>query len=253
VIDTYNHIGKVQRAIALCRAKSPRLARRTVMITKGTITDRMSDDCCEDAAGVLVQTSERRRILKIVLAINLVVFIAEFGAGWIARSVAVQADSFDSLGDSMVYIISLAVLDRSLRARAWAAASKGVIQLVFGLTVLGEAISHLLGSAVPTAPLMGIAAGGALLANLSCFLLLMRFRDDDLNMRSVWLCSRNDVIGNAATLMVAGLVAMTASRWPDIVVGGALAALFLKTSWTVLKAAREQLWHLNPSKPTDST
>jgi Co/Zn/Cd efflux system component len=201
----------------------------------------MSDDCCQDVARELAQTAERRRILRVVLAINVVVFLAEFGVGWIARSVAVQADSLDALGDALVYVITLSVLDRSLRARAWATATKGLIQLAFGLGVLGAAVSHLVGTVAPTPALMGIAASGALAANLACFLLLFRFRDGDLNMRSVWLCSRNDVIGNAATLVVAGLVAVTGSGWPDVIVGGALAMLFLKTSWTVLRSARGPL------------
>lgn len=201
----------------------------------------MSDDCCQDAAGELVKIAERRRTLWIVLAINMAVFVCEYGLGWIADSVAVQADSLDALGDALVYSISLGVLQRSLRARAWAAVAKGVVQLAFGLAVFGQAIAHALAPAMPATLLMAIATGGALLANLSCLLLLTRFRHDDINMRSVWLCSRNDVISNAATLAVAGLVALTGSRWPDVIGGGALAALFLKTSWTVLRASRVSL------------
>lgn len=200
----------------------------------------MTECCgCHETAARL---ASQRRVLWIVLAINAVVFIAEFGAGWWAGSVAVQADSLDSLGDASVYAVSLLVLRRSERDRAWAAAFKGVIQLLFGLAVLAEAAHQLLAvSVAPLAPIMAIAAGSALLANLACFALLMRHRSDGLNMRSVWLCSRNDVIGNAGTLVVAGIVALTGSRWPDILFGIALALLFLHTSWQVLRGAFQVL------------
>lgn len=211
-------------------------------MTDGNEYGDMKDCCsCHETA---VRLASQRRVLWTVLAINAVAFLAEFTAGWWAGSVAVQADSLDNLGDASVYAVSLLVLQRSERERAWAAALKGVIQLLFGLAVLAEAAHRPFAASVtPIAPIMAIAAGGALIANVVCFALLMRHRSDDLNMRSVWLCSRNDVIGNAGTLVVAGLVALSGSRWPDIVFGIALALLFLHTSWQVLRDAYKVLRH----------
>lgn len=200
----------------------------------------MSDACCGDTAARL---ASQRRVLWSVLVINAIAFVGEFAAGWWAGSLAVQADSLDNLGDGLVYAVSLFVLRRSERDRAWAAGLKGLIQLLFGLGVLGEAAHKLISGlpAAPLAPVMAIAAGGALIANVACFVLLLRHRGADLNMRSVWLCSRNDVIGNAGTLIVAGIVAATGYRWPDIAFGVAMALLFLHTSWQVLREAMRQL------------
>jgi Co/Zn/Cd efflux system component len=204
-------------------------------------------DCCEHTAEALVRTNAQRRVLWIVLAINLVVFVAEFGAGFLADSTALQADSLDSLGDALVYGISLVVIGGSLRARAASAFTKGIIQAAFGLGVLAEVVHKLIIGAEPLAPIMAIAGAGALVANAMCFVLLMRHRSDDLNMRSVWLCSRNDVVGNIGVLFVAGLVALTGRRWPDLVFGAGLALLFLRTAWSVLREA----WpHLRPDKPS---
>lgn len=205
----------------------------------------MSECCgCSETAARL---ASQRRVLWTVLVINTVAFLAEFAAGWWAGSVAVQADSLDSLGDASVYAVSLLVLRRSERERAWAAAMKGAVQFLFGLAVLAEAAHKLLATSIaPIAPIMAIAAGGALIANVACFALLMRHRGDDLNMRSVWLCSRNDVIGNAGTLVVAGIVALSGSRWPDIAFGIALALLFLHTSWRVLRDAFKALRQAAP-------
>ena len=191
-------------------------------------------DCCDHAAETLVKSDAQRRVLWIVLAINLVVFVTEFGAGLWADSTALQADSLDSLGDALVYGISLIVIGRSLRARAGSAFFKGCIQAAFGLAVLAEVAHKSITGAEPLAPIMAIAGAGALIANGTCFFLLTRHRSDDINMRSVWLCSRNDVIGNVGVLLVAGVVAVTGWRWPDLVFGAALALLFLRTAAGVL-------------------
>lgn len=179
----------------------------------------------------------RRRVLWTVLAINAALFVGEFAAGWWADSSALQADSLDSLGDAGVYALSLAVVGGSLRRRNGAAVLKGLLQGVFGLVVLAEVVRRLLTGAEPLAPLMAGAAAVALLANLACFLLLMRFRGEDLNMRSVWLCSRNDLASNAGVIAAAGVVALTGSAWPDAAVGTLVALLFLHTSWQVLREA----------------
>jgi Co/Zn/Cd efflux system component len=200
----------------------------------------MSGCGCEDVACSAQATAERRRVLWLVLAINLVIFVGEFGAGLWADSTALQADSLDSLGDALVYLLSLVVLARSVRARAGAALVKGGIQALFGIGVLIEVGLKVLHGAEPLAPVMGIAAGAALVANTTCFALLYRHRGEDINMRSVWLCSRNDVIGNAGVLITAGVVALTGFAWPDWVFGALMALLFLSTSLTVVRAAWQQ-------------
>jgi Co/Zn/Cd efflux system component len=179
-------------------------------------------------------------VLWIVLAINLVIFAGEFGAGVWTDSTALLADSLDSLGDALVYLLSLVVLARSVRARAGAALAKGGIQAIFGFGVLLEVAHKWLYGAEPFAPIMAIAAAAALVANTTCFALLYRHRGDDINMRSVWLCSRNDVIGNAGVLVTAGIVAATGFAWPDWVFGALMALLFLSTSLSVVRTAWPQ-------------
>src|SRR5699024_8440987 len=139
--------------------------------------------------------------------------------GFLADSTALQGDSLDSLGDALVYGLSLAVLASSLRARAGAALFKDGIQLVFAGAVLAEVVRKLLVGAEPLPIVMIIAASAALIANVTCLALLTRFRGDDINMRSVWLCSRNDVIGNVGVLITSALIAWTGWRWLDLVFG----------------------------------
>ena len=198
---------------------------------------------CEQSGAVLADPrhAERRRVLWIVLGINAALFLGEFTAGWWARSTALQADSLDSLGDALVYALSLLVVAGSMRRKASAALVKGVIQAVFGVAVLAEVVRRAWFGGDPLAPVMATVAAIALLANFACFLLLNRFRSDDLNMRSVWLCSRNDLASNAGVILAAALVALLGSRWPDLVVGALVAGLFLHTSFDVLRDAIRQL------------
>ena len=197
----------------------------------------MSNCGCQETACALTASrdSARRRVLWTVLAINLVLFVGEFGAGWWGDSSALQADSLDSLGDALVYAMSLWAVGRSLRQRSHVVLLKGGIQALFGIGVLLEVIRRAWFGAEPLAPVMAWAAGLALVGNLVCFRLLTRFRSDDMNMRSVWLCSRNDLINNSGVLVAAGLVALTGSRWPDLVVGAGVAVLFLWTACSVLR------------------
>lgn len=201
---------------------------------------------CESTGEALARQAARRRTLWLVLTINAVIFLGEFGAGLWADSAALQGDSLDSLGDALVYALSLAVLDRSLRARAGAALAKGAVQFAFAAAVLAEAAHKLAAGAQPLPPVMAVAAGAALVANLACLLLLTRFRGDDVNMRSVWLCSRNDVIGNAGVLLVTGLIALSGWGWLDLVFGALLALLFARTAIEVLRAAWPQWRTRNP-------
>jgi len=190
---------------------------------------------------------DQQRVLRIVLGINVALFVGEYTAGWWAGSTALQADSLDSLGDAGVYALSLYVVGRSLRWRAGAGVVKGVIQGLFGLAVLAEVGRKALLEATPDAPIMAVSASIALVANFACFLLLMRFRDQDINLRSVWLCSRNDVFSNAGVIAAAAGVAWLGQGWPDLLVGALVAALFLHTSYEVLRTAIGQVRNEEPS------
>jgi cation diffusion facilitator family transporter len=192
----------------------------------------LSKDCCDVEAQYV-----RRGVLRAVLAINLGLFLVEVIAGILARSTALLGDSLDMLGDTLVYGFSLYVLDRSARWKARAAFLKGVIMLAFGFAVLAEVIHKLLIPTIPTAQLMGVVGVLALAGNAGCFWLLYRYRSHDLNMRSTWLCSRNDLVANVAVIAAAGAVSLTGSHWPDVLVGGAIAALFLQTAFAVVRAS----------------
>ena len=200
--------------------------------------------CCDHESATcqsIAASREQRRVLWLVLVINLIIFGGEFVAGMLAHSSAVQGDSLDSLGDALVYGLSLLVVGGTIRARAGAAAVKGVLQVAFAAAVL-VAVAHRYATGVPpVTPTMAVAAGGALVLNGLCLVLLTRFRRADLNMRSVWLCSRNDVVGNAGVLLIAGAIALTGWWWLDLLFGGALAALFLQTGIHVLRAALPEL------------
>ena len=207
---------------------------------------------CNDTATTLTANNDsgRRRVLWIVLAINLLLFVGEFSAGWWADSSALQADSLDSLGDALVYVLSLWVLGGTLRQRTKAVFLKGGIQALFGVAVLVEVGRRAWFGAEPAAPIMAIAASIALVGNLACFVLLTRFRTDDMNMRSVWLCSRNDLVNNLGVIIAAGLVAWLHSPWPDLMIGTLVALLFLRTAASVLAGARKD-WRLgDASLPT---
>ncbi|MGL3822244.1 cation transporter [Sphingopyxis sp. R3-92] len=201
------------------------------------------DDCCsakEDEIAALGAHADIRRVLQIVLVINLVMFVAEFTAGVFARSTALMADSVDMLGDALVYILSLYALERSLRWRAGAALFKGGIIAAFGIWVAVEVVLKLTGDIVPTAGTMGIFGFIALAANLTCLALLYQHRHRDVNMSSTFECSRNDVIANTGVIVAAAGVYLTGSGWPDILVGGIIAILFLRSAIRVLSQAWPQ-------------
>ena len=200
------------------------------------------DSCCEDKSRELAALRGRQaRVLKIALGLNGAMFGIEFAAGLFAGSTALLGDSLDMLGDSLVYAFTLFVLQRSAAWRARAALAKGLVMGAFGLGVLFEALRSLLLGSVPAAATMGAIGALALAANLACFLLLLRHRSDDLNMRSTWLCSRNDIIGNVAVLISAAAVARFGSNGPDVLVGAAIALLFLRSAFQVLGGALGEL------------
>lgn len=202
----------------------------------------MSAGCCDADDEALVALRDRQRmVLWMVLGINAVLFVVEFGVGWWARSTALLADSLDMLGDAFVYAFSLWVLQRGTRWRARAALSKGVVQLVFGLVVLSQAAWLAVDGTPPVADAMALMGLVALAGNTWAFALLWRHRSDDINMTSTWLCSRNDLIANAAVLAAAAAVWQLDSAWPDVIVGVAIALLFLRTAVEVIRGARIEL------------
>ncbi len=193
------------------------------------------DECClAKEADLNALQHDHRRVLTVVLIVNAVLFVVEAGAGLLAKSTSLLADSLDMLGDASVYAFSLYVVSRNVTWKTGAAMVKGAIMAVFGLAVLVEAIYKTFAHVVPSAETMGAFGILVLAGNALCFILLYRHRSDDLNMRSTWLCSRNDIIANTAVLFAAGGVALSESRWPDVLVGGAIALLFLRTAGIVL-------------------
>jgi Co/Zn/Cd efflux system component len=200
------------------------------------------DDCCQAKAQEIEQARDAfGRVLWIVLAINGGMFVAEFGAGLLARSTALMADSLDMFGDASVYALSLYALNRTVRWRAGAALVKSLLMAGFGLVVIGDVALKVAAGTVPAAPLMGAFGALALAANLTCALLLLRFRAGEINMHSTWLCSRNDVLANLGVLAAAGLVAATRSPWPDVAIGGLIAGVFLHSAVGVFREATSQL------------
>lgn len=201
-------------------------------------------NCCENKSCEITAMRESHgRVLWIVLAINAVMFVVEGGAGLIAHSTSLLADALDMLGDALVYGFSLFVLARSVRWQAGASLAKGVFMLLFGLGVLTEATYKVLNPVLPSFEIMGAIGTLALIANITCFLLLYSHRADNLNMRSTWICSRNDLFANVGVLLAAGGTYWLASRWPDVIVGVAIAALFLHSAIGVcresIRALRE--------------
>ena len=182
-----------------------------------------------------------KKVLWAVLGINTAMFLVEVVLGVIAGSVSLQADALDFFGDAANYGISLSVAGLALQHRARAAFLKGISMGGLGLWILASAIWHGVQGTVPEAATMGIVGVTALFANALSFALLWRFRSGDSNMQSVWLCSRNDVIGNCAVLLAAAGVFGTSQGWPDIVVAIAMAALAVQGAWVVTRSASREL------------
>ncbi|WP_339524183.1 cation diffusion facilitator family transporter [Pseudomonas sp. EA_35y_Pfl2_R111] len=203
----------------------------------------MGVNCCNSTSSCdTTRISKRyRTILWIALAVNLGMFGVEIVAGMRAGSVSLLADSLDFLGDAANYGISLWVLGMSLTLRAKASLFKALSMLVFGVGVLIAAIWHLLSGQVPDAPTMGVVGTLALLANVGVAALLYAYREGDSNMRSVWLCSRNDALGNIAVLLAALGVFGTGSAWPDLLVASIMAGLAITASYQVMRQARQEL------------
>ena len=212
----------------------------------------MSAHCCDHShehASAAAASPVYRRVLWIALAVNLAMFAVEIGAGVAAGSASLLADSLDFLGDAGNYGISLFVLGMALHWRARAALLKATSMAAFGLWVAGTTIAHALSGTVPEAPIMGLIGALALAANLGVALLLYRWRDGDSNMRSVWICTRNDAIGNVAVLAAALGVFGSGSGWPDYLVAAIMSGLALVGAVQVTRAALAELRHARESGP----
>lgn len=201
----------------------------------------MSAGCCGHNATFEGLSADYKRRLWLVIAINAAMFFVEMGAGALAGSQALQADALDFLADSATYGISLAVIGASVPVRAWAAFAKGISLTLMGLWVFGSTAYHVLVLGLPRAEIMGVVGMLALAANVASVLLLMRYKDGDSNVRSVWLCSRNDAIGNVAVMLAALGVWGTATKWPDLIVAAIMASLFLWSSVQILKQSWREI------------
>lgn len=202
----------------------------------------MADQCCAGGSGKSALNDPRwRRVLWIALGLNALMFAIEIGGGLAADSHALQADALDFLGDAANYAISLGVAGMALAWRARAALVKGVTMFTFGLWVLGSALWASMVGAAPEALTMGVIGLVALGVNVAVALMLYRYRAGDANMRSVWICSRNDAIANLAVLAAALGVFGTGNAWPDLLVAGIIALLAISGGWQVIAHARDEL------------
>jgi len=182
-------------------------------------------------------SDDYRRRLIAVIVINIAAFLVEMSAGQFSGSQALKADALDFLADSLTYAASFFVIGKARRTRSLVALAKGASLLVMGLWVFGTTVYRVFVMGVPAADVMGAVGFLALGANVASVLILMRYKDGDANVRSVWLCSRNDAIGNVAVMIAALGVWGTATGWPDLIVAGVMACLFLTSSWKILGQA----------------
>ncbi|MCC3303502.1 cation transporter [Sneathiella sp. HT1-7] len=216
----------------------------------------MSTNCCGGSnfdKGAELQTGRYRLVLWLALIVNGGMFLVEILAGLAAGSASLQADALDFLGDAGNYAISLFVLGMALRVRAKAALFKGLVMAVFGIWVIGNVITHVISGTLPGAMTMGVVGTVALIANAAVFILLWSYRAGDSNMRSVWLCTRNDVLGNIAVLIAAGGVFGTGTGWPDFIVAAIMAFLALQGAWVVIRQALGEIREEDNPRPVPSS
>jgi Co/Zn/Cd efflux system component len=211
----------------------------------------MSAHCCGHGREQGAMSPAYRRILWLALAVNLAMFGVEVGAGLAARSASLLADSLDFLGDAANYGLSLFVLGMALQWRARASLIKAASMGGFGLWVAGTTVHHALAGTVPSAPVMGAVGALALAANLGVAALLWRWRDGDSNMRSVWICTRNDAIGNLAVLAAAAGVFGSGAGWPDYLVAAIMSGLALVGAFQVTRHALAELAQTRRTAPAE--
>jgi Co/Zn/Cd efflux system component len=198
----------------------------------------VAGSCCAKGASVFDGVDPRyKAMLWTVIAINGAMFLTEMIAGQLAGSQALKADALDFLADTVTYGLSLAVIGASLRTRATAALMKGLSLSLMATWVMGSTVYQTLILDLPRADVMGGVGALALAANLASVLLLLRYKDGDANVRSVWLCSRNDAIGNVAVMIAALGVWSASTAWPDLLVAALMAGVFLTSSTQILRQA----------------
>lgn len=200
----------------------------------------MSACCGHDHGGMKPTDPSVRRVLWFALVVNAVMFVVEMTAGLSGKSVSLQADAVDFFGDAVSYGLSLAVLSMPMIQRTRVAALKGTVMGLFGLWVAGNIVYNLMNGTVPSAPIMGGIGLLAMLANIVCALMLFRFRSADANLRSVWVCSRNDALSNVAVVIAASGVWATNSGIPDLIVAALIGGLALYGSFEVLRMVRRE-------------
>lgn len=202
----------------------------------------MPDECCAQACSAQQAASPRyRRVLWIALCVNAIMFAVEIAGSIHSGSVSLLADAVDFLGDAANYGLSLAVLSMGLAWRARAALIKGLTMGAYGLFVIAKAYAAVVAGVPPEPISMGLIAALALMANVSVAAMLYAYREGDANMRSVWLCSRNDAIGNAAVILAAFGVFGTSAAWPDLLVAGVMATLALTAASSVVRQSLTEL------------
>ena len=199
----------------------------------------MSEACCGKVNSAHID-AETRRILWIVLIANAAMFLVEAIGGHAVGSLALQADALDFAADAATYGVTLWAIGRAAHVRTRAALIKSAAMLAMGVFILAMAVVRLLSPAPPEATPMGLIGALALAVNLGAVIMLLRFRNSDANLRSVWLCSRNDAFGNILVILAAGATAATRSPWPDFAVGAIMCLLFVSGSWAVYSQARRE-------------
>lgn len=197
--------------------------------------------CCDNECSIEALRTRQRGTLQIVLGINAVMFLVIVGAALYSGSTALLADSFDNLGDALTYGLSLYVVSRSNSAKAKVALFKGMLILLAAMVVLSQVVYRLNMPSTPIFEVMGAFSLLGLAANATCLYLLWKHRDEDINMNSVWECSRNDIASNLSVFVAAGAVWLTDSGWPDIVVAMGLAVLLLRSAYRVISSAWAEL------------
>jgi len=199
------------------------------------------NDCCDNIAGNHGWDCRYRQILWVILFINAGMFLVEIASGIYSGSQSLLADALDFFGDAANYAISIYVLNKSITTRARASLIKGYTLGVFGMWIVGSITYKALVVGVPQAEVMGAIGFLALIANVASAALLYKYRSGDSNRESVWICSRNDAIGNIAVMLAAGGVFFTGTKWPDLLVAGIIASLALSGAWRIIKSARKEL------------
>ncbi len=204
--------------------------------------------CCGHSHDVSFDGTDPRyrRVLWLVIGLNAAMFLLEMVSGHLARSQALQADALDFLADSLTYGLSLAVIGKALKTRSLVALLKGASLALMAVWVLGGTLYRVFVLGVPEAPVMGVVGLLALAANVGSVLLLLPYKNGDANVRSVWLCSRNDAIGNVAVMAAAGLVWFTGTKWPDLAVALFMALLFGNSARQILAHAWSEYRHGSP-------